>query len=94
MADVDSGARRDPQSSRGELVGRTVDYLFGRNTLIGIASLMLLVISGYATWSGMHDFIVGVSTSPASQSRDIGGGLSVSNDLLVAATEVAGPGES
>ncbi len=37
------------------------DYLFGRNTLIGIATLMLLSISGYATWSGLHDFIIGVS---------------------------------
>lgn len=40
---------------------RVADYLFGRNTLIGTASLMLLVISGYATWHGMRDFIIGVS---------------------------------
>lgn len=68
-----------------------VAYLFGRNELIGLASLMLLVISGYATWSGMNDFIVGVSTSPASQSRDLPGGfgLSVSNELLVIAIVVA-----
>jgi hypothetical protein len=33
-------------------IGRTIDYLFGRNALIGLASLMLLIISGYATWSG------------------------------------------
>ncbi len=68
------------------LIGRVIDYLFGRNALIGLASLMLLAISGYATWSGMNDFIVGVSTSPAAaQGREIVGGLSVSNSLLVIA---------
>ncbi len=69
-------------------VGRVVDYVFGRNTLIGLASLMLLFISGYATWSGMSDFIVGVSQSP-SQGREIGGGLSVTNEALVIAIVVA-----
>ncbi len=69
-------------------IGRTIAYIFGRNTLIGIASLMLLAISGFATWSGMNDFIVGVSTSPASQGRDIGG-LSVTNEMLVIAIVVA-----
>ena len=43
---------------------RALDYIFGRNTLIGIASLMLLAISGYATWHGMRDFIIGVSSTP------------------------------
>ena len=69
-------------------VGEVVDYIFGRNTLIGLASLMLLVISGYATWSGMNDFIVGVSQSP-SQGREIAGGLSVTNEALVIAIVVA-----
>lgn len=64
---------------------RISDYLFGRNTLIGVASFMLLIISGYATWHGMRDFIVGVSTTPVSQ----GEGLSVSNDVLVIAVVVA-----
>lgn len=64
---------------------RMSDYLFGRNTLIGIASFMLLIISGYATWHGMRDFIVGVSTTPVSQ----GEGLSISNDVLVIAVVVA-----
>jgi len=68
---------------------RIADYLFGRNALIGVASLMLLAISGYATWSGMNDFIVGVSTSPANQGRDLPGGLSVSNEMLVIAIVVA-----
>ncbi len=64
--------------STGILVwGRVTDYLFGRNSLIGIASLMLLVISGNATSSGMSDFIIGVSTLPAAaHRREIVGGLS------------------
>lgn len=68
--------------------GRVVDYMFGRNAMIGLASLMLLVISGYATWSGMSDFIVGVQTGTSTQLRDIGG-LSVSADALVIAIVVA-----
>jgi hypothetical protein len=67
---------------------RMADYLFGRNALIGLASLMLLLISGYATWHGMRDFIVGVSTSSAT-SRETAGGLSVSNDVLVGAVVIA-----
>ena len=60
---------------------RLGDYLLGRSTLIGIASLMLLFISGYATWHGMRDFIVGVSAS--AEPSGTSGGLSVSNDVLV-----------
>ena len=59
---------------------RVGDYLLGRSTLIGIASLMLLMISGYATWHGMRDFIIGVSSTHSQESQD---GLSVSHDLLV-----------
>lgn len=63
--------------------GRTIDYLFGRNAMIGIASLLLLVISGYATWVGMTDFIVGVQAEGAPErARDIGV-LSVTNEVLV-----------
>lgn len=69
-----------------ERTTRVGDYLFGRNTLIGVASLMLLAISGYATWSGMSDFIVGVST--AKTGREIVGGLSVTNEALVIAIVV------
>ncbi len=69
--------------------GRVADYLLGRNTLIGIASLMLLVISGFATWHGMRDFIIGVSTSPAAQQQELPGGISFSNDLLVIVVVVA-----
>ncbi len=65
------------------LWGRATDYLLGRNTLIGVASLMLLVISGFATWHGMRDFIIGVSTSPTGNSQELPGGLSFSNDFLV-----------
>jgi hypothetical protein len=67
------------EATRPSLVARTVDYLFGRNTLIGVAELMLLLIAGYATWHGMRDFIVGVSTTPTKP----GGSFSLSNDLLV-----------
>lgn len=67
-------------------VGKVVDYILGRNTLIGIASFMLLIISGYATWHGMRDFIVGVSSTSATPTP---GGLSISNDVLVIAVVVA-----
>lgn len=67
---------------------RVIDYMLGRNAMIGLASLMLLVISGYATWSGMSDFIVGVQ-SGASSGRDLFGGLSVTNDMLVIGIVVA-----
>jgi hypothetical protein len=66
-------------------VARVADYLFGRNTLIGIATLMLLAISGYATWSGMHDFIIGVSSAPETQPRDMPGGFSLNRDAFVIA---------
>ncbi len=63
---------------------RVGDYLLGRSTLIGIASLMLLMISGYATWHGMRDFIFGVSSthSSSTHSQESQDGLSVSHDLL------------
>lgn len=64
--------------------GRIADFLFGRNALIGFASHMLLIISTYATWHGMSDFIVGVSQSPAAgHGREIVGGMSVTNEILV-----------
>src|SRR5262245_1171045 len=68
---------------------RATDYVLGRNTLIGIASLMLLVISGFATWHGMRDFIIGVSSTPTSQGQQLPGGMSVSNDVLVIVVVVA-----
>jgi len=69
--------------------GRVADYLFGRNALIGVASFMLLIISGYATWHGMRDFIIGVSATPTSQGPALPGGMSISNDVLVIAVVVA-----
>src|SRR6478752_3061231 len=69
--------------------GRVADYLFGRNALIGVASFMLLIISGYATWHGMRDFIIGVSSTPTSQGQSLPGGMSISNDALVIAVVVA-----
>src|SRR5262245_41842604 len=68
---------------------RIADYLFGRNALIGLASLMLLLISGYATWHGMRDFIVGVSSTGARAGQELPGGLSISNDVLVIAVVIA-----
>jgi hypothetical protein len=62
---------------------KTTDYILGRNTLIGVASLMLLALSGFATWHGMRDFIVGVSATPSGQGQQLPGGMSVSNDVLV-----------
>jgi hypothetical protein len=91
MADTNASSR-DPRSDGDSFwpgFGRVVDYLFGRNALIGLASLMLLAISGYATWSGMNDFIVGVSSSAANRGREIVGGLSVTNEILVVAIVVA-----
>ena len=66
-------------------VGRAFDYIFGRNTLIGIAELMLLLLAGYATWHGLRDFIVGVSQTPARPAE----GMSISNDVLVVGVVVA-----
>lgn len=66
--------------------GSWADYMFGRNTMIGVASLMLLVISGYATWHGMRDFIVGVSAASGKSANE---GFSVSNDILVVGIVVA-----
>ncbi len=65
-------------------LGGVADYFFGRNATIGIASLMLLALSGYATWSGMNDFIVGSSSQ---SDREFLGGLSA--ELLVIAVVVA-----
>lgn len=70
-------------------LGSVGDYLFGRNAAIGAASLMLLVISGYATWSGMNDFILGVSTASVNADRELVGGLSISTRALVVAIVVA-----
>src|SRR5204862_1203513 len=69
--------------------GRVADYLFGRNALIGAASFMLLIISGYATWHGLRDFIIGVSATPTSQGQSLPGGMSIPNDALVIAVVVA-----
>src|SRR5262245_23925646 len=69
---------RAPQRLSG--AARVIEYVFGRNALIGLASAMLLLISGYATWAGMHDFIIGVSSTSGSRAP---GGFGVSHDSLV-----------
>ncbi len=66
-------------------IGNAFYYVLGRNTLIGIASLMLLLLSGYATWHGMRDFIIGASSTSATPSD----GMSISNDVLVIGVVVA-----
>ena len=63
---------------------RTLDYILGRNMMIGVASLMLLFLSGYATWHGMRDFIIGVSDTPTDA-----GSMSIPNDVLVIGVVVA-----
>jgi hypothetical protein len=65
---------------------RRLDYVFGRNTLIGVASLMLLFLSGYATWHGMRDFIIGASSAAAGPEP---GTMSIPNDVLVIGVVVA-----
>ena len=44
-----------------------------------LASFLLLIISGYATWHGMRDFVVGVSSNATTPAT---GGMSISNDVL------------
>lgn len=79
----------EPQMTWKTRVGSVKDYLFGRNVLIGVAAFMLLAISGYATWSGMSDFILGAQgDAPVSHGRKLIG-LSVSNEGLVIAIVVA-----
>jgi hypothetical protein len=71
------------------LLGRVVDYIFGRNTLIGLASLMLLALSGYAAWHGMRDFIIGVSSVNLRPDQPLPGGMTLSRDTLVIAVVFA-----
>ncbi|MEL7544153.1 MAG: hypothetical protein AAGJ70_10290 [Pseudomonadota bacterium] len=80
-------AKRDSRTRTSDPLGDVSDAVFGRNRLIGFAALMLLALSGFATWSGMNDFIVGVSqTSNTSRGP---AGLTVSNEWLVIAITVA-----
>ncbi len=68
---------------------RVRSYLFGRNFIIGTASLMLLVISGFATWSGMTDFIVGAQGSGSDSVGKSIGGIPITNDAIIIAIVVA-----
>ena len=65
---------------------KRLDYVLGRNVMIGIASLMLLFLSGYATWHGMRDFIIGVSSAPTAGGD---GTMSIPNDVLVIGVVIA-----
>ena len=84
---LNSGLNSGSQTAATRTGGRFIEYLFGRNLLIGLASMMLLIISGYATWSGMNDFIIGASS--AAKGRDLPGGFSVSHTHLVIAVTIA-----
>lgn len=77
------------EKTSSETVSRWADYLFGRNALIGIASLMLLTLSGYATWSGMSDFILGVQNTSGDIDNVGVGTLSISTEVIVIAVVVA-----
>ncbi|MEO0671785.1 MAG: hypothetical protein AAFZ05_07130 [Pseudomonadota bacterium] len=66
-----------------------VGYIFGDNPLIGAASIMLLIISGFATWSGMTDFIVGAQGSGAESVGKSIGGIEVTNDAVIISIVVA-----
>lgn len=83
MAEVEAPTPAQGRRAEFSVWGRVIDYFFGRNSLIGLASLMLLFISGYATWSGMSDFILGVQASGVPEGREIPGGLSVSLEALI-----------
>jgi hypothetical protein len=66
-------------------LARSLNYLLGRNTLIRLATVMLLSISCYATWSGLHDFIIGISSAPARRLS----GIPIDSDVFVIGIVVA-----
>ena len=82
MADARTRLPTRPTQSR---LARIADYLFGRNALIGVATLMLLSISCYATWSGLHDFIIGVSDNPTRHLP----GIAINSDVFVVCIVIA-----
>ncbi|MGD1870192.1 MAG: hypothetical protein ACFB0F_11930 [Neomegalonema sp.] len=53
-------------ATQRNVIQRGLDYILGRNFAIGLASMMLLAISGFATWRGMPDFIAGIQDNAAS----------------------------
>ena len=69
---------------RSYLVG-WLNYLLGRNMLIRVATVMLLSISCYATWSGLHDFIIGISSTPVRRLP----GVPIDSDVFVIGIVVA-----
>ncbi len=69
--------------------GAARDYVFGRNALIGTAALMLLALSGYATWHGMADFIIGAQLGDGAGSGREFLGATLKNEYLVIVIVVA-----
>jgi hypothetical protein len=82
MAGVEGPSFHAPM--RGKLAG-IFDYLIGRNTLIGVATVMLLSISCYATWSGLHDFIIGISSTSEHHLP----GVAINSDAFVVGIVIA-----
>ncbi|MEL6978928.1 MAG: hypothetical protein AAGM38_09645 [Pseudomonadota bacterium] len=71
-------------SERGDgWSARAQNYIFGRNALIGAAAMMLLVISGVATYVGMSDFIIGVQGGSAQAADRTVGGLSLPTEVFI-----------
>ncbi len=64
MAETTGAPARGAEDAGGG-VNAVLNFLLGRSLAIGAASMMLLAISGYATWSGMSDFILGIQSSGA-----------------------------
>ena len=70
-------------SSGQSWIGQKLDYLLGRNALIGVAALMLLALSGYATWKGMRDFILGVQANTGGATLEGPAGLEFQTEGLI-----------
>lgn len=58
-------------------IAAVTDWALGRHTAIGLASLVLLALSGFATYRGMSDFITGSQTGVV-----VSGGIAVEGMVL------------
>ena len=83
MARAPNNADAPPRPSLRERVSSGLEYVFGRNALIGFAALLLLLLSGYATWAGMSDFILGVQGGAIASQPGGFVGLSVQTEWLI-----------
>lgn len=85
---AEKGLEENEAAARRRTRDGVLGYLFGRNALIGVAALMLLALSGYATYAGMSDFILGVQNGAVPEDRQIGA-LSISTEGLIILLVVA-----